>query len=59
MSTPVYNSVYIEGINNIYEFDCGELSGWLYKVNNESPGVGCSLYKLKDGDVVEWIYTCG
>ncbi len=57
--TPLYETAYIKGIANIYEFDCGELSGWLYKVNNESPGVGCSIYKLKDGDVVEWIYTCG
>ena len=27
-NTPMYNSAYIEGINNLYEFDCGELSGW-------------------------------
>lgn len=25
--TPMYNSAYIEGINNLYEFDCGEQSG--------------------------------
>ncbi|MBR2001172.1 MAG: DUF4430 domain-containing protein, partial [Firmicutes bacterium] len=31
--TPIYNSAYIEGIHNLYEFDCGELSGWMYKVN--------------------------
>ncbi|MEG2720905.1 MAG: hypothetical protein RR914_06220, partial [Oscillospiraceae bacterium] len=24
--TPIYNSNYIEGIGNIYHFDCGELS---------------------------------
>ena len=29
-NTPIYNSAYIEGIANIYEFDCGELSGWMY-----------------------------
>ncbi len=51
-------SVYIEGINNIYEFDCGELSGWMYKVNGVFPNVGCDLYKLQPGDVVEWVYTC-
>lgn len=28
--TPIYNSAYIEGIHNLYEFDCGELSGWMY-----------------------------
>jgi len=56
--TPIYNSYYIEGINNLYEFDCGELSGWMYKVNGWFPNYGCSRYMLKDGDVVEWIYTC-
>ncbi|WP_409344299.1 DUF4430 domain-containing protein [Paenibacillus sp. MBLB4367] len=56
--TPIYNSNYIEGINNIYEFDCGELSGWVYKVNGWFPNYGCSRYMLKDGDVVDWVYTC-
>lgn len=56
--TPVYNSNYIEGINNLYEFDGGELSGWMYKVNGWFPNYGCSRYQLKDGDVIEWLYTC-
>ncbi|GKU76206.1 DUF4430 domain-containing protein [Paenibacillus sp. L3-i20] len=56
--TPIYNSNYIEGINNIYEFDCGELSGWLYKVNDWYPNYGSSRYALTDGDVIEWVYTC-
>ena len=56
--TPIYNSNYIEGINNIYEFDCGELSGWMYKVNGWFPNYGSSRYALKDGDIVEWVYTC-
>lgn len=56
--TPVYNSAYIEGIGNIYEYDCGELSGWLYKVNGKTPGYGCSQYILNNGDVVEFIYSC-
>lgn len=51
-------NVYIEGIGNIYEFDCGELSGWEYKVNGEFPSVGCDEYKIKAGDVIEWVYTC-
>jgi len=57
-NTPIYNSAYIEGINNLYEFDVGELSGWMYKVNDWFPNYGCSRYQLKDGDVVEWVYTC-
>ncbi|MHB8061902.1 MAG: DUF4430 domain-containing protein [Ruminiclostridium sp.] len=56
--TPIYNSNYIEGIHNLYEFDCGELSGWMYKVNGWFPNYGCSRYMLKAGDIVDWIYTC-
>jgi hypothetical protein len=56
--TPLYNSAYIEGINNLYEFDCGSLSGWTYKVNGWFPNYGCSQYYLEDGDVIEWRYTC-
>ncbi|MBR5505365.1 MAG: DUF4430 domain-containing protein, partial [Clostridia bacterium] len=51
--TPIYNSAYIEGIANLYEFDCGELSGWMYKVNGIFPNYGCSRYQLKAGDRVE------
>ena len=57
-NTPIYNSAYIEGINNLYEFDCGELSGWRYKVNDWFPNYGSSRYQLKDGDVICWVYTC-
>jgi len=56
--SPVYNSVYIEGIANIYEFDCGDLSGWMYSVNGEFPMFGMSQYQVKDGDVIEIMYTC-
>jgi len=57
-SNPMFNSVYIEGINNLYEFDFGELSGWMYRVNDRFPQYGCSSYRLKHGDAVEWLYTC-
>ena len=56
--TPIYNSAYVEGIYNLYEFDCGSLSGWMYRVNGWYPNYGCSRYQLQDGDVVEWRYTC-
>ncbi|MFA9422022.1 MAG: DUF4430 domain-containing protein [Sedimentibacter sp.] len=56
--TPIYNSNYIEGIGNLYELDCGELSGWVYKVNGWSPNYGSSRYKLTDGDNIQWQYTC-
>ena len=54
----LYGSNYIEGINNLYEFDCGEESGWMYKVNGWFPNYGCSKYELHDGDVIVWCYTC-
>lgn len=53
-----YGSAYIQGIQYIYEFSCGPLSGWMYRVNGEFPKKGCSQYVLKDGDEIEWIYTC-
>ncbi len=56
--TPIYNSAYIEGIHNLYEFDVGELSGWMYKVNEWFPNYGSSRYQLQDGDVICWEYTC-
>lgn len=55
---PLYNSAYIEGIHNLYQFDCGEQSGWMYKVNDWFPNYGCSRYALQDGDVICWVYTC-
>lgn len=58
VDTPIYNSAYIEGIANLYEKDCGKNSGWLYMVNGQSPNYGCSNYKLKEGDKVEWVYYC-
>lgn len=56
--TPLYNSAYIEGIHNLYEFDCGSGSGWMYRVNGWYPNYGCSRYRLQQSDVVEWRYTC-
>ena len=55
---PMYDSVYIEGIGNLYEFDAGNLSGWIFRVNGEILSVGCSQYKLKNADKIEFLYTC-
>ncbi len=57
-NTPLYDSAYIEGISNLYEFDAGPLSGWMYQVNDWFPNYGCSRYQLQDGDTVRWVYTC-
>lgn len=56
--TPLYDSYYVEGINQLYEFDCGSESGWMYRVNGWFPNYGCSSYYLTGGETIEWLYTC-
>ena len=56
--TPLYDSYYLEGINHIYEYDCGAESGWMYQVSGKYPNYGCSSYEVKPGDQIEWLYTC-
>lgn len=54
----VYDSVLVEGIANLYQFDAGGASGWQYRVNGQLPMTSCSKYVLNDGDVIQWDYTC-
>ena len=56
--TSAYNSVYLKGIANLYEFDVGDSSGWMYRVNGWFPNYGCSRYQAQEGDVIEFLYTC-
>ncbi len=49
---------YIEGVANLYEFDCGPLSGWMYQVNGWFPSFSLGQYKIERGDCIEIIYTC-
>lgn len=56
--SPGYDTQYIKGIGNLYEFDCGDLSGWMYQVNGSFPHYGCSQYEVKNGDDIQWQYTC-
>lgn len=51
-------TLYVEGIGHLYEFDCGDGSGWMYRVNGEYPNVGCDAFFPDQGDVIEWKYTC-
>lgn len=48
----------IEGINYIYNSSCGSGSRWIYKVNGQIQQPVCSEYKVKDGDIIQWIYVC-
>ena len=52
------DAVYVTAINNISSGDVGEMSGWLYYINGESASEAANVYKVKDGDLIEWIYTC-
>lgn len=54
--TPLYETYYVRGIGNLYEFDCGSESGWKYSVNGILPGVGSSGYTVKNGDKVVFFY---
>lgn len=54
----VYDAAYIEGIGNLYEFDCGPQSGWMYSVNGVFPSLGVNSYTLCDGDEILFSYTC-
>lgn len=57
-SATAYGSVYIRGINYLYEHSCGPLSGWMFRINGDFPGVGCAAYELKDKDKIQWVYSC-
>ena len=52
-----FSGGYISGMNYIYEFDFGDLSGWLYYVNGKEASVGCDQYILSDGDEIKWLYS--
>lgn len=48
---------YVEGIANVYEFDEGTNSGWLFKINGKYATRSAGAIKLNIGDNVEWIYS--
>ncbi|VFB16730.1 Endo-1,4-beta-xylanase A precursor [Urinicoccus massiliensis] len=55
--TPKYNSIYVQAINGIGEFDGGQRSGWMYNINGIYPNRGASAIKVKNGDTIQWRYT--
>lgn len=50
--------VYVVGINNLDEKDCGSASGWMYKVNGTAPMTSCGKYKMDSGDNLVFYYVC-
>lgn len=49
--------VYVRGINGLSEFDKGNQSGWMYRVNGEFPGHSAALERIYENNYVEWLYT--
>lgn len=52
----VGNMIYVVGIGDLYEFDRGAMSGWLYEVNGRQPNVSSGAYTLQPGDHIRWVY---
>lgn len=50
--------IYISGINNLDEFDCGKQSGWMYSVNGIMPNTTCGNVTVDDGDSIVFTYVC-
>ncbi|WP_125153167.1 DUF4430 domain-containing protein [Clostridium rectalis] len=50
-------SLYIAMIAGDREFDHKGSSGWLYRVNDKLPPVGCNGVPLNDGDEIVWMYS--
>lgn len=49
--------MYVVGINGLYEFSHGPLSGWMFSVNGQFYGTSASNVNLQNGYVVYWLFT--
>ncbi|OBY80478.1 hypothetical protein BBG47_06340 [Paenibacillus sp. KS1] len=50
-------AAYVKGIDNLYEFDKGSGSGWMYSINNKFPNKSAGAWEVKPGDHIQWLYT--
>jgi hypothetical protein len=50
-------AAYVEGIDNVYEFDQGPKSGWMFRVNGNFGDRSCGSYAVHAGDVIQWLYS--
>ena len=48
---------YVRGIAYLYEYDFGNLSGWMYRINGKMADVGAGQYRMREGDRIDWVYT--
>lgn len=49
--------MYISGINELDEKDCGGTSGWTYYVDGKFPNISTDNYKLSGGEKIEFKYV--
>jgi len=50
-------AAYVKGIDNLYEFDKGPGSGWMYSINQKFPNRSAGAWEVKPGDHIQWLYT--
>lgn len=50
-------TAYVKGIDNLYEFDKGSGSGWMYSINNKFPNRSAGVWQIQPGDHIQWLYT--
>lgn len=52
-----YGGNYIRAINGLGEFDKGQMSGWMYWVDNKYANLGVGEYEIKSGQEVVMFYV--
>lgn len=52
-----FGSHYVKGIHQLYEKDCGEMSGWSCMIGGEMPDYSNGDPAVKDGDSVEFVFV--
>ena len=55
--TGVGTNKYVEGIDNLYEFDHGAKSGWVYFVNGKMMDRSSGQSIVSKNDKISWYYT--
>jgi hypothetical protein len=50
-------TAYVQGIDNLYEFDHGPLSGWEAFVNGQGLDRSAGVYSVQPGQAIMWRYT--
>lgn len=58
------SGTYLSKLNGLGEFDCGQMSGWMYTADPagysatcKGPNVGAASYTMSDGETITWYMT--